>query len=763
MNFLAIDQASADDIVSDRFLQSTDFEPGKALGEWLAGHEQSIKLNPRLHLSSEGGQYCIVSSSTVTGNLLVIDEVSANIFADKEGSDCLLILQKLCRFAVRYWRKLRHNQNERYIPNSSKVAIFPYPISNQTSYRIVIEREPDKKRLDRRSQGAFLLAYRSGTSEGGGPGEEAPLTEFRKALNAVQTLRTLIKATNAALVPTLVIDALRVTALDGATRTPLPPEQGFDRWLTLVTEKQKAFIRAPLASPHRIEGPAGTGKTLSLIIKCIFLLQDAKRKDIEHSSVFIAHSEATRKSIQDIFDANDSEGFSHCDRYTSKQSLKITTLQELCATLLNTDISQNEFLDSDAMESKNTQLLYVNEAVREVMQLDFDTHKHFLSDVFSRFLTSTDDWTLSQMVQHEISVLIKGRAEEVLEKYRRLPFLNYGLPLKNDADRGFVFIIFRNYQEKLRASAQFDTDDIVLTATGQLNTPIWRRRREKEGYDSLFIDETHLFNMNELSLFHYLTRDEVHYPIAYSVDRSQSVGDRGWNDETLDSIFSEKGYEENITAMQSVFRSSPEIVNLAFSITSAGATLFTNFEDPLKLATSAFTEAEERRSLPPTYYSFANDDLMIDGAFAHAEQMMRTLEGSRSSVLIVAFDPIILGALVKTAAKINKPIEVIKQRGDMDVVRRAERSGRFVVGLADFVGGLEFDGVILVGVDGGRMPPTRDHATSESSNYLNYASHNRLYVAITRARYQVEILGTKERGPSRLLNSAFEMGALTQA
>jgi hypothetical protein len=134
-------------------------------------------------------------------------------------------------------------------------------------------------------------------------------------------------------------------------------------------------------------------------------------------------------------------------------------------------------------------------------------------------------------------------------------------------------------------------------------------------------------------------------------------------------------------------------------------------------------------------------------------------EGS-TAVLIVAFDPVLLEQLTKFATAAHKPVEIIKQRGDLEIVRRAQKTGRFVIGLADYVGGLEFDGVVLVGVDNGRVPPTRSESTSESSNFLSYAAHNRLYVAITRAKYRVAILGTDERGPSRLLNTAFANNAL---
>lgn len=766
MKFLLLDQGAAEEVISDRYLQSTEFDPGRALGALLCGETKAIPLNPRLFLFHQDDGIYMLSQAPHVDNALVIDEVDARLFVDRSEAEALLVFQKLARFAVRYWRKLRPNRNETFVLNSTKAVVFPFPISNQTSYRIVIEREPDRKRLERRysETAQFLLAYRSGTGVGLGAAEEAPLTEFRRALKHLDAFQKQVASSEKQPEKQAEISSLHVTELNKEPDKVLPPQQGFDRWLTLVTKNQMQFINQPLTAPHRIEGPAGTGKTLSLILKCISELSKAKAREEEHRAIFVAHSEATKRTIQDLFSANDAHNFSTRDRYTSKQSLQITTLHELCAQLLNTEISESEFLDRDAMESKNAQLLYVSEAVHEVISRDLETHRRFLSSDFSQFLKEEDEWAISEMIQHEISVLIKGRADEELDKYRRLPFLQYGLPVRTEADRGFVFVIFLAYQEKLRASAQFDTDDIVLTAIGQLNTPIWRRRRQREGYDGIFIDETHLFNMNELSVFHYLSRSESLYPIAYSVDRSQSLGDRGWSDEAVEDRLANVGAGEitNKTLMKSIFRSSPEIVNLAFSVTSSGATLFTNFENPLTYASSAFTAEEERRCATPQYFSFANDAWMIAGAFTHAEDMVQAVEGSKHDVLIVAFDPVILELLVRYATEMNKPIEIISQRGDSEVVKRAKRGGRFVLGLADFVGGLEFFGVVLVGVDNGRLPPTRTQTTADSSNFLSYASHGRLYVSIMRAKYRVDILGTDQRGPSRLLIPAFENGALIQ-
>jgi superfamily I DNA/RNA helicase len=97
----------------------------------------------------------------------------------------------------------------------------------------------------------------------------------------------------------------------------------------------------------------------------------------------------------------------------------------------------------------------------------------------------------------------------------------------------------------------------------------------------------------------------------------------------------------------------------------------------------------------------------------------------------------------------------------VEVIRRAEKSGRFVLSTPEYVGGLEFDAVILVGVDKGRVPPVRDVENLDSANFLTYAAHNRLYVAISRAKYRVFILGLSERGLSTLLQNAVASDGLS--
>lgn len=756
--YIVVDRVSAAELVAGRSFQSVDFPNGQALIQKLKGIAADFPKNKRMTACQvEQGLY-FLSRSERAHDILVIDIQEAPIFSNRSDAEALTLFQKIIRFAIKRWEKMSLTFSERMLTGSSKGILFPFPFSAQVPFRIAFEMAPDQRRREKRAKGEEFLVYKCGNDEGDGAAEVAPLANFKKAIEYLPVAQT-----EALVVGRQVEEASACSAALGVTRLQQGNgflevgEAGLDEWLPLLTTDQRAFVESPVIAPHRIEGPAGTGKTLSLVMKCIFALKKAAAENKQHNALFIAHSEATRRNIARLFQPEIDRGVISDDGVMSLQSVKITTLHAYCADVLNTEISEAEFLDRDAFESKQAQLLYSLEALEECISMHLSTHRQFMSQGFLKFLDVEDKWVLAEMLQHEISVKIKGRADEDEAKYRKLPRLVYGLPVENDGDKVFVFLAFKGYRKRLEHAGQFDTDDIVLSALGQLNTPIWRRRRAREGYESIYIDETHLFNLNELSVFHKLTKSEDFYPIVYSADVSQSLGDRGWDDATFDLALggmSAEAHKNEPTVFKSIFRCSPDIVNLAFSVTASGATLFTNFQDPGVAARSAFTYDEEKLCERPVYWMLGTDELMLKKAFSRADELATELKCTKADIAIISFGDLLFAELERFAKSSNKPVEFIKHRGDFDVVRRAKSSGRFVVSTADYVGGLEFAAVILLGVDKDRMPPRSADSGEESMNFLSYAAHQRLYVAITRAKYRVEIMGLITRGDSTLLNSA---------
>ncbi|KAB0671150.1 hypothetical protein F6V30_00725 [Oryzomonas sagensis] len=756
MKYIVVGDEAADQIASNRTLQSIDFDQANQLVDVLTGGTKYNQFDIKVALIYVDDGVYFLSNTKKSTKYLVFDLGESRIFDNKSNKDVIILFQKTVRFALRYWNKLAHPMTERHIQDSTKSVIFPFPFTTSSAPpRIVIEESPDKRRAERRDIGnMFLLVYKLSTDDGAGKNEEAPTTNYRKAITCLNQAYLKLDELRQASLQQPEISSFCVTKLDNIDRPIGVTSLGFSNWLEILTVAQKAFVKRAVSGPEKIEGPAGTGKTLSLILKCINNLIECEKLSQEHHSLFITHSNSTKKTIEDIFVGNDASKYL-CESNTEYiVGVTVTTLHEWCVNNIRVNISETELIDRDAMDSKDAQLLYIVQAFDEAMSNDFTTYKKILSNEFAIFLEKESPWNICEMLQHEISIMIKGRADEDLERYKKLERIQYGLPLNNEYDIGFVFMIFTKYRKMLNKISQYDTDDVILTAIGHLDTPIWRRIKEKEGFDSIFIDETHLFNINELSVFHHLIKDVKINNIIFSLDTSQATGDRGISSSKYCKEILKHDKSAIETNVKAVFRCSPDIVNLAFSVTSSGASLFTNFYNPLELATSTFTEAEERKSELPQYYLFTTDDEMIENAFKHAENIVDAMSSQKSDVLLVPFSTEIFNMVKNYAVEHNKPVELLKNRGDMEVVNKAKKSGRFVLGAPDYVGGLEFDGVILIGVDDGRVPPTNKAMTEDSIHYLTYTAHNRLYVAITRARYRVEILGNKSYGVCNLFQNA---------
>ena len=420
MRFIAVSRAAAETLASDRFLQACEFLQGLQFAEFVRNPTLSTPELPRVRIHRDPDGVSLVAIEKESTDTLVFDLEQIQVLDNLTPDDALLVFQKVLRFALRYWSNQKLPASEKPIKGTSRVVLFPFPISTRSSFRVVIETAPDNKRLAKRPHlGRCLLVYAAGTDDKCGT-EQPGVAVFRKAIDAVAQARRAVEEGGVTPVADDSITALGLTRL-----SPLPTlidgHIGFDLWERNLTASQHAFVTSPLVGPHRIEGPAGTGKTICLVLRAIWTVQTARAAQREARVLFLAHSEATRRTIRTLFDANDADQFATLDPYASAQSIRVTTLQELCAQLLGREIAESEFLDRDALESKNTQLLYIDEALTDALAHDFGTHKPFLSKPFAEFIEGEDRWKFALMLQHEISVVIKGRAQENFENLQENP------------------------------------------------------------------------------------------------------------------------------------------------------------------------------------------------------------------------------------------------------------------------------------------------------------------------------------------------------
>ncbi|WP_255008302.1 UvrD-helicase domain-containing protein [Roseovarius sp. M141] len=660
MRYICIDDGAVAELISGREFQSVDFEEGDELIRSLSGIG-AFMIRDRVitHFQDADGVFLTTGGSWKNKKYLVIDCDQSKLFTQLPKSDSLTSFQKLLRFCSKIWSNGLYNKSEKIITGTTKAIVFPLNYAANSRFRIAIERDPSNDRLTKRDmQGRFLLVYKSGSAGADSATEVADESNFRKVFERLpEVYRNVHKLLDEKRTEKAQDGQMVSTALDYAPSVRRSAFLPYGEWMPLLTSQQRSFIRSPFSTPHRLQGPAGTGKTLALMLRTIECLNKAENKQTQCNALMVTHSEATRQSIKTSLAAIDENKFQDRERKVELATLSVETLASLCARFLSQSISESEFIDRDAQDSKILQRFYIEEAIGRAREHDYAAYKPHLSPQFRDFLEGSDVENLAPLFQHEISILIKGRAGDSFNTYQNCPPISFGLPIENNADKGFAFSVFERYQGQLAQNSQFDTDDVVISAIGQLDTPIWRRRRAREGFDFIAIDETHLFNINELHVFHHFTRGSDQLPISFTVDQAQAVGDRGWGsvEAFFEGMSEPSGKHVQKTVLSAVFRSSPAIRDFCHSILASGATLFSNFTDTLNQTQSAFTVEDERRSQPISYSEYADDATLISSAFETAEALMSKTDSSKSQVLITSLDDSLIEKMQEYArGKINQ-------------------------------------------------------------------------------------------------------------
>lgn len=749
MHYVLVTYDAVSAFAADRFFQSAEFRQSEMLCALLKG--ESIEWNHDSIYCSQNETGIILFTKSINKKQGVLFDLDTFTGFSLSNELVINIFQRVIKYTIRFINNSPLTGSEKSLPGKSFTMIFPFPfVATKDVDKVLVDKNSSKISREGRT---FLTVFHFGHDERA----VVSFTNLRKALGELTSISAESVATEREneIIKKKTKLGLSVTDLS-KTELTIDSPIGLNNWFRFLTEKQRAFVQSEIGGPERLEGAAGTGKTLSLVLRCIFHLQKCVEENKEFHLIFITHSIPTKDRILAVFQNNwpDFYAFLEKDDYKPVVSICVTTLQEWSALHLGTSrISDNEYLDKDASESKYYQTLYVEQALDIVLQKNSQTYETLCSEGFWRFIIESPKEYVVEMIQKEIAEIIKGRASEDFEVYKALERPKYSLPISNDSDKNFLFNIYEKYQDALNQVGQYDSDDIVLTALGHINTPIWKRRRIKDGYDACVIDETHLFNLNELSVFHFINKPDRKNCIVFAMDKSQAFGDWGLDSAAVTaSLNNNESSNTPETRFATVFRSSPDIVNLAFNILSSGATLFTNFENPLNYSLFNFTHDDEKKSRVPTYYLEDTDERIIEKGFMIAEEYYKKTESAKSDVLIVSVSDILLTNVEKYGRAHNKSFVTLKSRNDTKSIRDAKDNNKYILSSIDFVGGLEFNAVIILGVDDGRVPPAG--TTRESFHYMNYMWHNKLYVAVTRAKYAVYFVGLKTMGRSLILDSA---------
>lgn len=754
MKFIAFDKSAAEQMILRRELFSTEFSKGLSFYSLLKdGEQDGFGIHDIYFVATNSGLILFGKQQEEHNlhNIFVLDCDQSGLFNNTLSlQESLSIVQKVIRFSIRYWNNQSFPHTERILTESSKAILFPFPFSTSSNFKLVIERDVDKKRTSKRKFGRALLLYKANAEPAPAYAESPNLTAFREACDLYgkfygEAINALSKQ-HRTLGQKASERAIEVFKLEQIPKT-LSLHYCINNTSGILSDIQAKVMNATIDKPIKLQGAAGTGKTFTLILKSVNELQKAIASGNEIRVLFITHSEATKESISYAMSTICSPEHLLGD---SKQYIRICTLYSVFLDFLHNDISQDEVLENDAQDAKLIQSMMINDCYEKIFTSLMSNSRKYLSDSFVFFIENIDKNSLMNMLMHEFSIQIKGKSSGSFEIYKDIPPLSTGIQAVNFHDKAFVFRIFTEYQDMFDALRQYDTDDIALSAYSKLNTPIWKRKRATEGYDLIFLDEAHLFNINELQSIHFLTKSSTSLPVVFAIDTAQAIGELACDEKSLIKYFCGDLSTQD-EKMQTVFRSTLEIAMLSASILTAGAQVFSNLTNLYgESSFSANYIASSSQDPTPKYYLLDSDKSIISKAVDLVLDFIKT-GTNPSEICIIQFSPCFEDDLRDNFSKKHVHCATIKRRGDFLCKQEAKKNNNIIFSFPEYVGGLEFDIIILLGVDKGRVP---QHQEDISENYFKYLSINQLYISVSRAKQQVVILGDLNRGVSPCLEYA---------
>lgn len=538
--------------------------------------------------------------------------------------------------------------------------------------------------------------------------------------------------------------------------------RSLDEWLDgLLTQRQLDFVNAPLNKSIRLVGAAGTGKTLSLVAKCVSELRKRVNDTHGYRCLFLTHSQSTVELITHAIASMDHGGVLAQSRTSF---LKICTLQELANEAMKYDLDGLEPLSADGLEGRTLQLEAIEAEIESVQRGDWVTVKSRCSEDFRKGMATSrgtpEFRAFASEVANEIACVLEAdgvrQSAERRERYlneRRKPWM---MPLPESEDRRVILMIYDRFRAFLKGMNVIGADQMVADYLGFLDSNRWDNIRFREGFDTIFVDELHLFNRQERMTLHHMMRDDSKPPVVImAYDSKQSVRDTFYG--LRDVAGGVAGLSRDMRLGETErfeltegFRYTPDIARVLEWIDQTFPAVGLSEELGLDWQPIGLGSTKERGS-SPILVRAQNTIEIYNCVFPRARQAATYLKKGRRVAVLCASEATFRRYL--DAGQYRDLFLPITDREQLSGLRHAGK--RFVLSMPDFVAGIQFDTVFLIEVNDGEVEDG-PYATGALRRLVST-----IYLGASRAERVLEIYSSEERGgPSRVLRHAINNGAL---
>ncbi|OEZ83364.1 hypothetical protein JAB6_29410 [Janthinobacterium sp. HH104] len=552
--------------------------------------------------------------------------------------------------------------------------------------------------------------------------------------------------------------ALRLSSslLDRETN-PLSYTEWYDGRLT---KEQRKFVDSELTQSMRLVGPAGSGKTVALAIKALKELKSAQIAGKPLRALFLTHAMTTATLVEDLVDTMDPSGhfLLHGEGQTS---FEITTIFALANRHMHYDLEGLQPLSLDGTEGRNLQYELLDSIIQDFNESDWRAFRSACAPSFIKNVEATQNSTAYKLfvweLMNEFACVLdadgirssRDRKKHYLDEQRK----SWMMPLTNREEREVVLELYSRFRGELKQMKTLGVDQMIADYLNWLDSNRWEALREDKGYDVVFVDELHLFNRQERTVFRHLMRDINTMPVVImAYDAKQSPRDTfaglHSSDQSSDYWKDAKLGRTEKYELVDVFRYTPQIAAALACIDKCFPGQNLDDDWPAYNGISKLADGPV-----PTLTEIGNSRELFDKIFPRAKELQRRLPPKKRVAVLCASNH--LFSTYSSAGKYKDDFVLISSREDLPKLKTTSK--RYILSTPEFVAGLQFDTVLLIEANEDEVPDLSFRASAQRK-FVSV-----LYLGASRAEQGLEIYATKEHGgPTQLLQLALQQGAIEQ-
>lgn len=523
-------------------------------------------------------------------------------------------------------------------------------------------------------------------------------------------------------------------------------DEWFDNRLTLA---QRRFVEHPLTSGVRLVGPAGTGKTVALAVKC---LRDLKRPSGKSKRfLFLTHAAKTANDVESLLLSMEPE-LAMQYLASDRPALVVTTLWSLADRQMRYDLDGLTPISLDGYEGRQVQADVLNQVIDDYLSGDWIAYRSACSQPFMNYMESPSEskarrFFLWELLNEFACVLDAEGVKsdfDLRQQYIGEKRKGWMMVLASKEERLVVLDLYDRFRADLRSMKAIGGDQMVTDFLNQLDSFRWEATREEEGYDAVFVDELHLFNRQERMVFRHLLRSVVGNPAVFmAYDAKQSPRDTFLNLPSADAKQldfwrdAKLGKVEKIELVD-VFRYTPQIARALSCIDDEFPGQDLDDDWPKYSGISKTGDGPT-----PTLYVLPSTVATYTVVFNRAKNLQRSLARNGRVAVLCASNELFDRYLKFT--ELRDSFYAITSRDEASIIGANGR--RFLFSMPEYVAGMQFDTVLLIEVNQGEVP----QGPYAAAALRKFAAQ--VYLGASRAERQLEIYASKEHGGAASLIS----------